>query len=261
MLAGRTALVTGSVGGIGLAVAHGLAGAGARLMMCDIAEPAVGERRAAEIAGRHGVEVSYRRVDLADPGAIARLMAEAGGVDVLVNNAVIRHFAPVEAFAPEDWEHSLAVNLSAAFHTIRLAMPHMKAAGWGRIVNMASVLGFIGTDNRVGYVTTKTALIGLTRAVATETLGLDITCNAICPGAIETPTNAGRIDALAAREGVDRAEATRRYLADRQPSGRFVEADSIAALVVFLCSPAGRDMTGTALPVDTGWLAGTPSSG
>ena len=181
--------------------------------------------------------------------------ATFGALDVLVNNAVVRHVAPVDAFPSEDWDEALAVNLSAAFHTIRLAVPAMRRRNFGRIVNMASGYGFFGAANRVGYVTTKTALLGLTRAVALDVIGHDIACNAVCAGTVETPDIAARIDALAASEGLARKDAIARYLADRQPSGRFVEASNVAALIAFLCSPSGADITGAALLVDGGWTA------
>src|SRR5262249_43475800 len=162
---------------------------------------------------------------LAHPSQIERLIAAAterfDGVDIVVNNAVVRHFEPVERLAPEDWNESLAVNLSAPFHIIRLTLPAMRQRGWGRIFNLSSY-GFRGAENRIGYVTTKTALLGMTRAVAleAESEGADITCNAICPGTLATPDILGRIEKMAAAQDTSEAEATRDYLAGRRPSGR-----------------------------------------
>lgn len=255
MLQGRRALVTGSTGGIGLAVAEALAALGCGVVLHGLAEQAEGTARAADVARRHGVEARYIRADLADPAAVAALAREAGAVDVLVNNAATRHFGPVEAMAPEDWDADLATNLSAPFHLIRLLLPGMRARDWGRIVNMSSIYGLVGATDRAGYVVTKTALIGLTRAVALETAGTGITCNALCPGSTLTPNIQRRVRALAASEGLEEAAAARRFLAGKNPSGRFVEASAVGALVAFLCGPQGEAITGAALPMDGGWSA------
>jgi len=258
MLKNRTALVTGSIGGIGFAVARALAAEGADVMLNGFADEAAVAGRLAELRAC-GVRAAYDGADLSTPAGVERLVQATqdalGRVDILVNNAVVRHFAPVEKFDIEDWNRALAVNLSAPFHAIRLVLPQMQAAGWGRIVNMASVLGFFAVPERADYVTTKTALIGLSRAVARENLAYDITCNAICPGAVLTPASAARIEAIVERDGVTREEATKAFIAGRQPAGRFVAAESVAAMAVFLCGPHSRDVTGAALPVDAGWLA------
>jgi 3-hydroxybutyrate dehydrogenase len=176
-----------------------------------------------------------------------------GGLDIVVNNAVVRQFGAVEEMPVVGWDRSIAVNLSAAFHTIRLTLPGMRERGFGRIVNVSSIYGLIGAANRADYVTTKTGLIGLTRAVALETAKADITCNAICPGTVPTPAIQDRIRGIAFASGISEEQAGRDYLATRQPSGRFIALDSIAALVAFLCGPGGRDITGAALPVDGAW--------
>jgi 3-hydroxybutyrate dehydrogenase len=254
-LHGRTALVTGSTGGIGLAIAEALAAGGCAVVLHGLASPAEGETVAAALAARHGIAARYHLAELAAPTAIAELAAAAGEVDIVVNNATTRHFGPVEETSQEAWDTDIAVNLSAAFHLIRLTLPGMRRRGWGRIVNMSSIYGRIGATGRIGYVTTKTALIGLTRGVALETAGSGITCNALCPGATLTPNIAGRIQAAMAAFGADEATAAARFLAGKQPTGRFVEASAIGAMVAFLCGPAGRDITGTALPIDGGWSA------
>jgi 3-hydroxybutyrate dehydrogenase len=256
-LAGRTALVTGATGGIGLAIAEALAAAGCAVTIHGLEPAAEGDRLAAKLGARHAVRVAYRHADLAAPdGADALLDAIDGGPEILVNNAVTRHLLPIEQMTRAAWDADLAVNLSAPFHAIRLALPGMRARGWGRIVNMSSVYGLFGAAGRVGYVTTKTALIGLTRAVAMETLRDGITCNAICPGSTPTPAIDARIAAgMAARGQTDRDAAVADFLGGKQPTRRFIRPEAIAAMVTFLCSPAGDDITGAALPIDGGWSA------
>lgn len=258
-LAGKSALITGSVQGLGLAAARRLAAAGCRLVLHGLAAPEAATALQRELAAAFDVDVVYFRADLRHVDEIERLAAEAsavsGGVDVLVNNAVVRHAGPVDTFPTHAWDETIAVNLSAAFHTIRLLLPGMKARNWGRIINVSSIYGLVGAADRIGYVTTKTALVGLTRAVALETAAFDITCNAICPGTSRTPVHEAALATLMAREGLDEPAARARLLREKQPTGRFVEADGVAGLVVFLCSPEGRDITGAALPIDGGWSA------
>ena len=260
-LTGRSALVTGSIGGLGHALADRLAAEGCAVLLHGIAAPGEGEGLARDMATRYGVRALYRRADLARPEDIGSLMAHAaealgGGPDILVNNAVVRHFGPVEALAPADWDADIAVNLSAAFHTIRLALPGMRARGWGRILNMSSGYGLFGAAGRAGYVTTKTALIGLTRAVALETARDRITCNALCPGSSPTPAIEARIAAaMAARGETDRDAAVAAFLAEKQPSRRFVAPEKVAAMAAFLCGPDADDITGAAIPLDGGWSA------
>ena len=256
---GKTALITGSAGGLGFAMAQELARAGCNVVLHGI-EPAEGLRaRRAALEEAHGVATAYMQVDLSDCAATERMVGDIherhGGIDVLVNNAVTRHFAAVDAFPVECWDRALAVNLSAAFHTIRLSLPGMRERGWGRIFNMTSVYGARGIANRIDYVTTKTALIGMTRAVAVETVNQGITCNAICPGAVLTPTSELRIDALMEETGMSREDATRRFLEGKQPTHRFIDAAHVAQMLVFLCGPAGSEITGAVMPVEAGWLA------
>ncbi len=256
---GKTALVTGSSHGLGFAMADALAAAGCRVVLHGIEPPVEVEPAQAAFEARHGIAPTYLQADLADPDEVQRLVQStverAGAIDILINNAVVRHFAPVESFPVEKWDQALAVNLSAAFHAIRLTLPGMRERGWGRIFNMTSVYGMRGTANRVDYVTTKSALLGLTRAVAAETVGEGITCNAICPGAVHTPTSERRIVALMKEKGLDRGPAIREFLLGKQPSGQFVEASHVAELVVFLCGAAASEITGAMLPVEGGWLA------
>ena len=249
---GKCALITGSTAGLGFAIADRLAAEGCRIVLNGLASREDSERARNDLIRKHGIEVRFHGADLAVPAQVADLVqfaADGSGVDILVNNAVVRHFAPIEAFPVERWNEALAVNLSAAFHTIRLALPGMRARGWGRIVNLASVYSFVGAVNRIGYVTTKTAILGLTRAVALETAGSEITCNAIAPGVLPTPAILARLETMAGDRGISTEQATR----DRQPGGKFIPMENVAALVAFLCGPASQGITGAALPVDGGW--------
>jgi 3-hydroxybutyrate dehydrogenase len=254
MLKDKWALVTGATAGLGLAVAESLAGAGANIVLHDLVEPKQTRDR---LQSRFDVDVVSVAADLSQRSSIEAMMAELldrlAAIDVLVNNAVVRHFAPVEQFAPERWEEALAVNLSAPFHLIRLALPAMRKRGWGRIINMASIYSTRAVTDRIDYVTTKTAILGITRAVAIETITSGITCNALCPGTLPTPAIQEKIASIAAGEGRTIDEATRDYLAARQPTGRFIAMEGVGAMAVFLCSQAARDITGATLPIDGGW--------
>jgi 3-hydroxybutyrate dehydrogenase len=254
MLKDKWALVTGATAGLGLAVAESLAGAGANIVLHDLVEPKQTRDR---LQSRFDIDVVSVAADLSRRPAIESMMAELLGrlaaIDILVNNAVVRHFAPVEQFAPERWEEALAVNLSAPFHLIRLALPAMRKRGWGRIINVASIYSTRAVTDRIDYVTTKTAILGITRAVAIETITSGITCNALCPGTLPTPAIQEKIASIAAAEGRTIDEATRDYLSTRQPTGRFVAMEGVGAMAVFLCSQAARDITGATLPIDGGW--------
>jgi 3-hydroxybutyrate dehydrogenase len=254
MLKGKWALVTGATAGLGLAVAESLAGAGANIVLHDLIEPTQSSDR---LRARFDVDVVSVTADLSQRASIEAVMTELfvriGAIDILVNNAVVRHFSPVERFAPDRWDEALAVNLSAPFHLIRLALPAMKQRQWGRIINMASIYSTRAVADRVDYVTTKTAILGLTRAVAIETTRHGVTCNALCPGTLPTPAIQARIEGVAARDGRTLDEATQDYLATRQPSGRFIAMEAVGAMAAFLCSPAAQDITGATLPIDGGW--------
>ncbi|MDB5564952.1 MAG: Beta-D-hydroxybutyrate dehydrogenase [Tardiphaga sp.] len=255
----RSALVTGSSGGLGLAVAESLAAAGFHIVLHGLDEAAAMQPTTVALAQRHGIDAVYCQADLADLAAVDRLIQVAhdafGGPDVVVNNAVVRHFAPVEELALADWERSLAVNLTAPLRIIQLALPGMRARDFGRIVNLSSQYAQRGARNRVDYVTTKTGILGLTRTVALETAGTGITCNAVSPGTLPTPAIAARIAVLAAARHLSHDDAVREYMKERQPSGRFVELADVGAAIVFLCGPAGRDITGAVIPIDGGWSA------
>jgi 3-hydroxybutyrate dehydrogenase len=237
-LAGKTALITGSTQGLGLAAAKQFKAAGCRMI---------------DNGFTGGKCVG---ADLRDPAQIEAMIRAAGPIDILVNNAVVRHSALVENFGTEHWDEAMAVNLSAAFHTIRLSLPAMKERGWGRILNVSSIYGQRGAANRVGYVTTKTALIGLTRAVALELVGSGVTCNAVCPGTTETPVHEGTIQGLMTTGGLSRSAAERAFMAGKQPTGRIIAADDVAQLMVFLCGPSSGDINGSIFPIDAAWSAG-----
>jgi 3-hydroxybutyrate dehydrogenase len=211
----------------------------------------------ATIEKEHGVRTMYCGANLTHAIEIERMIGVCqetfGAIDILVNNAVVRYVSPVEQFPPGEWDLAIAVNLTAAFHTIRLALPAMRRRNWGRIVNISSIYGLKATTSRISYVTTKTALLGLTRAVALETRDQDITCNAVCPGTVETPVHSKRIEDMMASDGLSREEAERRFLANKQPGGRFITAEDVAGMILFLCGPESRDITGAALPIDGGW--------
>ncbi len=256
MLNGKWALVTGAGGGLGLALAESLAASGANVVLHDLVEA---QSAADSIGARFGVEAVSIAADLRQRPAIEAMMAglldRLGAIDIIVNNAVVRHFSPIAEFPPDRWEEALAVNLSAPFHIIGRALPGMRARGWGRIINLASIYSTRAVENRIDYVTTKTAIVGLTRAVAVETAGSGVTCNALCPGTVPTPAITNKIAAIAVAENVSIDEATRAYLAKRQPSREFVSLQSVGDTAVFLCSPAAGNITGAMLPIDGGWSA------
>ena len=255
MLKGKTALVTGSTSGIGHGVAKCLAAQGANVILNGFGEY---EAAKAEIAA-FGVKAGYHGADMSKPAEIAAMMAyatqEFGGVDILVNNAGIQHVANVEDFPVEKWDAIIAINLSATFHATRLAIPPMRAKNWGRIISIASTHGLVASAQKSAYVAAKHGVIGFTKAVALETATTGITVNAICPGWVLTPLVQKQLDARAAAEGVDDAEAKRRLLAEKQPSLQFTTPEQLGALAVFLCSPAGDNVKGVAWNVDGGWTA------
>jgi len=253
-LSGKTALVTGSTSGIGLGIARVLAEAGADILLNGFGDPAAA---LAEV-GRFGGKVAHHPADLGDVAQLEALFAfaqrEFGGVDILVNNAGIQHVAPVEEFPVERWDAIIALNLSAVFHCTRLALPGMQQRGWGRIVNIASVHGQVGSVGKAAYVAAKHGVVGLTKVVALENATRRITCNAICPGWVLTPLVQKQIDARIAT-GVEPQQAQHDLLAEKQPSGEFVTPEHLGELVLFLCSEAGSQVRGAAWNVDGGWLA------
>jgi 3-hydroxybutyrate dehydrogenase len=255
MLSGKTALVTGSTSGIGLGIAIKLAAQGAHIVLNGFGD--VEGPRALVTA--QGVKVGYHGADMSKPAEIEAMMAyaaaEFGCVDVVVNNAGVQHVASVEDFPVEKWDAIIAINLSSAFHTSRLALPAMRARNWGRIINLASVHGLVGSAQKSAYVAAKHGLIGLTKVSALETATTGITVNAICPGWVLTPLVQKQVDARAQSDGVDAAEAIRRLLGEKQPSMQFTTPEQLGDLAVFMCSPAGDNVRGVAWNVDGGWTA------
>ncbi|MGH8437829.1 MAG: 3-hydroxybutyrate dehydrogenase [Pseudomonas sp.] len=253
-LNGKTAVVTGSTSGIGLGIAHVLAKAGANLILNGFGDASAA---IAEVA-RHGTRVGHHPADLGDVAQIEELFVyaerEFGGVDILVNNAGIQHVAAVEDFPVERWDSIIAINLSAVFHGTRLVLPGMRQRNWGRIVNIASVHGQVGSTGKAAYVAAKHGVVGLTKVVGLETATSNITCNAICPGWVLTPLVQKQIDDRAA-SGIDAQQAQHDLLAEKQPSLAFVTPEHLGELVLFLCSEAGSQVRGAAWNIDGGWLA------
>src|ERR671918_394097 len=258
MLNGRSAIVTGSTSGIGLAIARSLAGAGCNVMLHGFGDADEIETLRAYLEAEHGIRALYSTADIMRPGQIAAMVEEAaefGGIDILVNNAGIQHVAPIEDFPPEKWNAILAINLSAAFHLTRAVFGGMKARGWGRIVNVASAHGLVASPFKAAYVAAKHGLVGLTKVTALETAEDGITCNAICPGYVYTPLVEAQIEGQAKAHGIPREQVIRDVLLAQQPNKRFATVEEIGALAVFLASESAASITGIALPVDGGWTA------
>ncbi len=254
-LQGKTALVTGSTSGIGLGIAQALAEAGANIVLNGFGDV---DAALAAIEAT-GAQALHHPADMRKPDEIEAMITLArerfGGVDILVNNAGIQHVAPVEDFPVQKWDDILAINLSSGFHTTRLVLPAMRAGNWGRIVNIASVHGLVGSAGKSAYVAAKHGLVGLTKVTALETAGTGITCNAICPGFVLTPLVAAQIETIAKRDGITTDAAQARLLADKQPSGQFVTPEQLGNLVLMLCSPFGDQVRGAAWAMDGGWTA------
>jgi len=255
----RAALVTGSTSGIGLAIARRFALAGAEVVLNGFGDPAEIERLRDELAEAGGRRVHYVPADLSRPDEARALVEQAiaicGHVDVLVNNAGIQHVAPVEQFPDERWDAVIAINLSSAFHTAKAALPCMQSRGWGRIINIASAHGKVASIHKAAYVAAKHGIIGLTKVIALENAKSNITCNAVCPGWVDTPLVRKQIVARAEAQGVTVDAATRSLVGEKQPSERFVQPEHIAELALFLCSEAGGSITGAAYSIDGGWTA------
>lgn len=258
MLKGKTALVTGSTSGIGLGMAKALASQGANIVLNGFGEPSAIAAIEKEIQAA-GVKTLYHGADMSKPDQIEAMVRAAESafsrIDILVNNAGIQHVSPVESFPVERWDAIIAINLSSAFHTTRLALPRMKASGWGRIINIASVHGLVASAEKSAYVAAKHGIVGLTKVVALENARTGITCNAICPGWVLTPLVQKQIDARAAQSGQTVEQAKIALVSEKQPSQEFVTPEQLGELTVFLCSPAAAQVRGAAWAMDGGWTA------
>jgi 3-hydroxybutyrate dehydrogenase len=258
MLRGKTALITGSLDGIGYAIAEALADKGCAVMLNGFGDAALVQARVAALRGR-GVKADYHGADISDLSQIETMVkatqSRLGSIDILVNNAVTRHNAAVEELPVDKWNYAVAVNLSAPFHLIRLTIAGMKQRRWGRIINLASAYGLIGTANRSDYVTTKHGLVGLTRVVALEAAPFNVTCNALCPALVGTPNTRKLVAERQAAGGLSAEDAEAELLDGRQATGRMVMPKNVGALAAFLCSEEAADMTGTPIPIDGAWLS------
>ncbi|CAD5271861.1 D-beta-hydroxybutyrate dehydrogenase [Bosea sp. 62] len=259
MLKGKTAVVTGSTSGIGLAIARAYAAEGANIVINGFGAPEAIEQERAGIEADFGVKARYSPADMAHGGAIAAMIAEAeaefGGVDILVNNAGIQFVSPVEEFPVEKWDAIIAINLSAAFHAIRAALPGMKQRKWGRIINTASAHALVASPFKSAYVAAKHGIAGLTKTVALEAATFGITANAICPGYVWTPLVEKQIPETMAARNLTKEQVINDVLLHAQPTKQFVTSEEVAALAVFLASDAAKSITGVILPVDGGWTA------
>jgi 3-hydroxybutyrate dehydrogenase len=259
MLKGKTAIVTGSTSGIGLGIANALAAEGCNIVLNGFGDPAAIERLRAGLADQHGVHAIYIAADMAKPAEIRNLVDAAarqcGGIDILVNNAGIQHVARIVDFPEERWDAVIAINLSAAFHAAKAALPGMIAKGWGRIINIASAHGLVASGEKAAYVSAKHGLVGFTKVTAIETANQGVTCNAICPGWVLTPLVQQQIEARATTQGIAVQQAREDLVREKQPMLDYTTPEKIGALAVFLCSDAASTVTGAALSIDGGWVA------
>lgn len=258
-LSSKTALITGSTSGIGLGIANKLASAGHNVILNGFGSSSDIEAVRQEMERRYNVGIGYHDADVSKPEEVKNMMEfasqEFGSCDILVNNAGIQFVKSVEDLPVDKWNDILAVNLSSVFYGIKYVLPSMKARGWGRIINVASVHGLVGSLNKAAYVAAKHGVVGLTKVVALETAHVDITCNAICPGWVRTPLVEKQIEEKAAAANSTLEEAAKLLLAEKQPSRSFVTPENLGDLTVFLCSDAGSQITGIALPIDGAWTA------
>jgi 3-hydroxybutyrate dehydrogenase len=256
---GKTAIVTGSTSGIGQGIATALAASGCNIMLNGFGDAAEIEAIKVGLAKTYNIKTGYCAADMTKPAEIRQMVAQAveelGSVDILVNNAGIQFTALVEDFPEDKWDAIIAINLSAAFHGSKAAIPHMKKAGWGRIINIASAHGLVGSPHKVAYVAAKHGIVGMTKVVALETANDGITCNAICPGWVLTPLVKKQIDDRAKANGTSVQQEEMALLSEKQPMHHFVTPQQLGGLAVFLCSDNGSTMTGTTLSMDGGWVA------
>ena len=256
---GKTAIVTGSTSGIGHGIATALAAGGCNILLNGFGPPDEIEKIRADLAKTHGIKVGYSGADMTKPDQIRAMVAQAakelGGADILVNNAGIQFTAPVDEFPDDKWDAIIAINLSAAFHASKAAIPLMRKAGWGRIINIASAHGLVASEHKAAYVTAKHGLVGLTKVIGLENANDGITCNAICPGWVLTPLVQKQIEDRAKQNGTSVEQEKLALLSEKQPMHQFTTPAQLGALAVYLCSDGASTTTGTALSVDGGWVA------
>lgn len=254
-LSGKTAVITGSNSGIGLGVARELARAGASIVLNSFTHRDEDHKLAADMEAEFGVVVRYIAADMSKGEDCRALIEKAGACDILVNNAGIQHVSPIEDFPMEKWDAIIAINMSSAFHTTAAALPMMRKAGWGRVVNIASAHGLTASPYKGAYVAAKHGVVGFTKVTALETAKEDITCNAICPGYVHTPLVDAQIPDTAKKYNMTEEEAIEKVILERQPSKQFATVEQIGGTAVFLCSDAAAQITGTTISVDGGWTA------
>ncbi|MCU9837497.1 3-hydroxybutyrate dehydrogenase [Ruegeria sp. WL0004] len=254
-LNGKTAIVTGSNSGIGLGIARELARAGADVVLNSFTDRGEDHALARALADEFGVKARYIKADMSKGEECRNLIEQAGACDILVNNAGIQHVSPIDEFPVEKWDAIIAINLNSAFHTTAAALPMMRAAGWGRIVNIASAHGLTASPFKAAYVAAKHGIVGMTKTVALETAQEPITCNAICPGYVLTPLVEAQIPDTMEKYGMGREEVIKKVMLERQPSKEFATVEQLGGTAVFLCSDAAAQITGTTISVDGGWTA------
>ncbi|MGR3197931.1 MAG: 3-hydroxybutyrate dehydrogenase [Paracoccus sp. (in: a-proteobacteria)] len=254
-LKGKTAIVTGSNSGIGLGVARELARSGATVVLNSFTDNDEDHKLAEDLGREFGVEVRYIQADMSKAGECRALIEKAGACDILVNNAGIQHVAAIPDFPVEKWNAIIAINLSSAFHTTAAALPMMRKAGWGRVINIASAHGLTASPYKSAYVAAKHGIVGLTKVTGLETAREPITCNAICPGYVLTPLVEAQIPDTMEKYGMGREEVIEKVLLERQPSKDFATTEQLGDTAVFLCSDAAAQITGTTISVDGGWTA------
>ncbi len=259
MLKGKTAIVTGSTSGIGQGMARALAKAGCNVMLNGFGDTAQIEKERADMEKESGSKIAYNGADMTKADQIEALIKETkakfGSVDIIVNNAGVQHVAPIDEFPPEKWDQIIAINLTSAFHMTRLAVPYMKEAGWGRIVNLASAHALVASPFKGAYVAAKHGLAGLTKTVALEVAEKNITCNAICPGYVKTPLVDKQIADQAKARGISEADVVKNVILGAQPTKKFTTVEEIGDLCVFLCGDSAQNITGAMIQIDGGWVA------
>lgn len=259
MLKGKTAVVTGSTSGIGLGIAEGFAKEGVNLVLNGFGDATEIEAIRAGLASKFGIKVTYDGADMSKPEQIEAMMKKAaadfGGVDILVNNAGIQHVCPVEDFPTAKWDAIIAINLSSAFHTTKMAVPYMKSKGWGRIINVASAHAMVASPFKSAYVASKHGIMGFTKTVALEVAEKGVTCNAICPGYVLTPLVEKQIPDTAKARGMTIEQVKKDVLLAAQPTKQFVTTEQVAGTAIFLCSDSAASITGTNIMVEGGWTA------